>query len=217
MYIQRVMASSNPCSVCKKRAGICICQGCKALFCDGDFQSHRSMLLNELDGITVNRNELQAKLNQTNQNQESGNRILAQIDQWQKTTIEKVNQAAELARKQVFKILNSKKEEIMRHFQSLSQDLKDLRDNQGVLEQDLTRLKSNLRQLNEDLAQLAQSQAIQLNTEQSNLITWQSMISVEEKSSTPTREYPNIIGDKILNSELSHYTEKWKMFRVLLG
>ncbi|CAF3870830.1 unnamed protein product [Rotaria sp. Silwood1] len=176
------MATSNRCSICRKRAGTCFCPGCKAYFCDDDFHSHRGLLLNELDGLTVDRNELQAKINEVASNKRFANQFLAQIDEWQQKTTEKVIEAAELARQQVFKIMNSKREEITVQFQTLSQELQELRESKGVVEQDLTRLKEEIRRLNEDLEQVAQSPAIKLNTKQGDQIVWQRMIYVEENS-----------------------------------
>ena len=136
------MASSNRCSVCPKGAGTCFCPGCKAYFCDKDFRNHRGMLVNGLDEITVERNELQEKINKAKPQKQSGSSILSRIDEWQQITIDKVIQAAEQARQQVLKIMNSKREEITREFQTLSQELEQLRETEGVLEQDLTRLKN---------------------------------------------------------------------------
>ncbi|CAF3870847.1 unnamed protein product [Rotaria sp. Silwood1] len=176
------MATSNRCSICRKRAGTCFCPGCKAYFCDDDFHSHRGLLLNELDGLTVDRNELQAKINEAASNKRSANQFLAQIDEWQQKTIEKVKEAAALVRQQVSKIMNFKLEEITGQFQTLSQELQELRESKGVVEQDLTRLKEEIRRLNEDLEQVAQSPAIKLNTKQSDQIVWQRMIYAEENS-----------------------------------
>ncbi|CAF3073112.1 unnamed protein product [Rotaria sp. Silwood2] len=176
------MATSNRCSVCQKRAGTCICPGCQAFFCDDDFQSHRGSLLNELDGLTVDRNELQAKINEATSKKISVNHIVAQVDEWQRKTIEKVKETAELARQQISKIMNSKLEKIMGEFETLSQELKELRETKGVVEQNLERLKEKIRRLNEDLEQAAQSPSIELNTKQSDQIIWQHMIYVKEKS-----------------------------------
>ncbi|CAF1204785.1 unnamed protein product [Rotaria sp. Silwood1] len=176
------MATSNRCSICRKRAGTCFCLGCKAIFCDDDFHNHRGLLLNELDGLTVDRNELQAKINEAASNKKSDNQFLAQIDEWQRKTIEKIKAAAELIRQQVFKIMNSKLEEITVQFQTLSQELQELQETKGAVEQDLTRLKEEIRRLNEDLQQAAQSPTIYLNTKQSDQIVWEGMIYIEENS-----------------------------------
>ncbi|CAF1300439.1 unnamed protein product [Rotaria sp. Silwood1] len=78
--------------------------------------------------------------------------------------------------------MNFKLEEITGQFQTLSQELQELRESKGVVEQDLTRLKEEIRRLNEDLEQVAQSPAIKLNTKQSDQIVWQRMIYAEENS-----------------------------------
>ncbi|CAF4792420.1 unnamed protein product [Rotaria sp. Silwood2] len=70
----------------------------------------------------------------------------------------------------------------MGEFETLSQELKELRETKGVVEQNLERLKEKIRRLNEDLEQAAQSPSIELNTKQSDQIIWQHMIYVKEKS-----------------------------------
>ena len=177
------MASSNRCSVCPKGAGTCFCPGCKSYFCDNDFISHRGMLVNGLDEITIERNELQEKINKTKSQKQSGTSILSRIDEWEEITIEKVKQAAEQVRQQVLKMMNSRKEEIMKEFQSLSQELEQLRETRAVLEQDLTRFKQQIARINIDLSQLSQLPAIELNTKQSDQIVWNRMIYVVENKS----------------------------------
>jgi DNA repair exonuclease SbcCD ATPase subunit len=176
------MASSNRCSVCPKGAGTCFCPGCKAYFCDKDFKQHREMLFNSLDELTVDRNDLQEKINKASSKKQFGSSLLSRIDEWQEITIGKVKQAAEQARQQALKIMNSKREEITRQFQTLSQELEQLRETEGVLEQDLARLKQQIGQLNKGLEQLSQPSVGELNVKQSDQIVWNRMIYVEEKS-----------------------------------
>ncbi len=176
------MASSNRCSVCPKGGGTCFCPGCKAYFCDKDFRHHRRMLVDGLDELTVNRNDLQEKINKISSEKQSGSLLLSRIDEWQQVTIEKVKQTAQQARQQVLKIMNSKQEEIKRQFQTLSQEFEHLRETEGVLEQDLARLKQQIDQLNKDLEQLSQPLAVELNMQQSDQIVWNRLIYVEEKS-----------------------------------
>jgi predicted RNase H-like nuclease (RuvC/YqgF family) len=179
--ISRKMASSDRCSVCRKVAGTSICRGCKELFCDDDFKDHRGMLMNKLDELTVDRNDLQEKINKATSQNQSGSSLLSRIDEWQRTTIEKVKQAAEQARQQVLQIMNSKREEITRQFQTMSQEMKELRDTKSVVERDLAQLKQQIDQLNEDLKQLSQLPIVELNMKQSDKIEWRRMIRVEEK------------------------------------
>jgi uncharacterized phage infection (PIP) family protein YhgE len=175
------MASSDCCSVCRKGAGTSICRGCKELFCDDDFKDHRGMLINKLDELTADRNDLQEKINKATSHNQSSSSFLSRIDEWQQATIEKVKQAAEQARQQVSQIINSKREDITRQFQTMSQNMKQLRDTKGVVEHDLARLKQQIEQLNEDLKQLSQPPTVELNVKQSDKIEWHRMICVEEK------------------------------------
>jgi vacuolar-type H+-ATPase subunit I/STV1 len=140
------------------------------------------MLVDGLDELTVNRNDLQEKINKISSEKQSGSLLLSRIDEWQQVTIEKVKQTAQQARQQVLKIMNSKQEEIKRQFQTLSQEFEHLRETEGVLEQDLARLKQQIDQLNKDLEQLSQPLAVELNMQQSDQIVWNRLIYVEEKS-----------------------------------
>jgi len=140
------------------------------------------MLVDELDGLTVERNVLQEKINKATSHNESERSLLSQIDEWERITIEKVKEAAEQARQQARKIMNAKREQVTQQFQTLTQELILLRDTKGVLEQDLSRLKEKIRQLNDNLQQLSQPPTVELNSKQSDQIVWHRMIYVEEKS-----------------------------------
>ncbi len=182
------MASSNHCSVCLKGPGACFCPGCQAYFCVKDFGSHRGMLVNELDELITDRDEFQEKINKASSDTQFDSSLLLRIDEWQRITIEKVKQAAKQVRQEVLKIMNSKREEIMREFQTLSQELEQLKETEGVLEQDLTRLKQYIGQINKDLEQLSQLSAVELNVKQSERIVWHRMIYVEEKPINPVKQ-----------------------------
>ncbi|CAF4490866.1 unnamed protein product [Rotaria socialis] len=175
------MASPNSCFTCRKSGSTSFCRGCNAYFCDADFACHRKMLLNDLNVLTVDRNDLQERVNEAASNLGSCQHITAKIDEWERTT-EKVKQAAELAKKQVRKILNSKQEEITRRFDNLSQELKERMVQKSVVEQDIARLKQEIDQLKNDLTKIAQTPTIELNMKQSDEIKWDHMIYAEEKS-----------------------------------
>ncbi len=148
------------------------------------------MLVDGLDELTVDRNDLQEKINKISLEKQSGSLLLSRIDEWQQITIEKVKQAAEQARQQVLKIMNSKREEIERQFQTLSQEFEQLRETEGVLEQDLARLKQQIGQLNKDSEQLSQPLAVELNMKQSDQIVWNRLIYAEEKSERAVDQRP---------------------------
>jgi hypothetical protein len=62
-----------------------------------DLRIHREQLDNEIVGLIEDRNDLQNKMSEINQEENSCG-LLQQIDEWQKTTIKKVDQVAEQAR-----------------------------------------------------------------------------------------------------------------------
>ncbi|CAF4142535.1 unnamed protein product [Rotaria magnacalcarata] len=177
-----MMISANCCLTCRKCDGTCFCPGCKSYFCDDDFISHRGMLINKLDGLTVDRNDLQEKINVAASNLGSGQHITEKIDEWERITTEKVKQVAEMAKKQVLRIINSKQEEITIRFHNLSQELKERRVKKSVVEQDIARLRQEIDQIKKDLTKLAQTPTIELNMKQNDEIKWDRMIYVEEKS-----------------------------------
>jgi uncharacterized protein (UPF0305 family) len=146
------------------------------------------MLVNELDELITDRDEFQEKINKASSDTQFDSSLLLRIDEWQRITIEKVKQAAKQVRQEVLKIMNSKREEIMREFQTLSQELEQLKETEGVLEQDLTRLKQYIGQINKDLEQLSQLSAVELNVKQSERIVWHRMIYVEEKPINPVKQ-----------------------------
>ncbi|CAF0745408.1 unnamed protein product [Adineta steineri] len=196
------MASSNHCSFCRKNPGICICSGCRAYFCDDHFKDHRGMLANELDGLTTERDVIQEKISKAISHRQSAGSLLSRIDEWQRTTIEKVKEAAAQAREQAFQIMNLKREEITKQFEIISQELKELSDTKCVLEQDLTRLKQDIDQLNQDLEQLSQPPPAKLNVKQSEQIVWHQMIYVEQQS-TDADQQRSQSGQQMQHLELA--------------
>ncbi len=143
------------------------------------------MLFNNMDGLIEGRNDLQEKINKASQNKNARSPLYAQIDEWQRTTIEKVMAAAEQARQQITKILNSKRIEITTQFETLSQELIQRKESENFVEYDIARLKQKIQQLNQDLNSLIQPPAIELHTEQSDQIAWDNLIYVENKSTYP--------------------------------
>lgn len=191
------MASSNRCSTCQKNPGISFCPGCKAYFCDKDFKAHRGILVRDLDRAGTDRNELQGKIKKVKSLKQPGNLLLTRIDEWQQLTIEKVKQAAQQARQQVVKIMNSKRDEITREFQTLTEEIECLKDSESVLEPDLINLKRDLSRLNKDVEQFFQPSTIEVNMKQSDQIVWNHMIYVEEKSLQPVQQQLQVVQPQL--------------------
>jgi hypothetical protein len=146
-----------------------------------DLKNHHAQLLTELDILVEDRNILQEKLSKAARQTNSSNDILLQIDEWQRTTTEKIKQAADQARQQVTNILDSKCSEITVSFEKFSKELVHLKETEDLYHDDLSRLQQTMLQLDEDLKQLAQPPTILICTEQTNQVVWNHLIYVDQK------------------------------------
>lgn len=176
------MASSQRCSMCQKGTGVYFCTGCKDYFCKKDFQSHRQTLSNQLDGCIEDRNTLQEKLPKSIEQKNLRNPVLQQIDEWEKSTTEKIKQAAEQVRQKVLQTLNVKRIEITSAFDKLTQELVQLKETEDFTEQDLKRLQESITRCSQDLDQLAKPASIALHIEESQRIAWDRIIYVVENT-----------------------------------
>jgi chromosome segregation ATPase len=152
-----------------------------------DLRIHREQLDNEIVGLIEDRNDLQNKMSEINQ-EENSRGLLQEIDEWQKTTIKKVDQVAEQARQQVIKLLNSQRTNMMNEFEILSRELIQLKESKEYLEQNIESLRKTMQRLNQDLRLLKEQNAIELNMEQSNRIAWDRMIYVKGKATHTTNQ-----------------------------
>jgi chromosome segregation ATPase len=182
------MATPKSCSKCEKGTGAYYCVGCEAYFCKRDYQQHREKMANQLDGFIENRNELQEQINKVTDEKGFRSPLLAEIDDWQRTTIEKVEKVAKQARQQVIELLNSKKVNIKSRFANFSQELIQLKETEDFVEYDLKRLEQTVHQLNEELTRLSAPPEIELCMEQSNQIAWDTLIYVKEKPSFAAKQ-----------------------------
>jgi chromosome segregation ATPase len=184
------MAKPNRCSTCQKQPGTMHCIGCDAYFCVKDFRGHREMLFTEMDGVVEERNNIQEKINKATHKNDSNSSLVAEINKWEKATIEQVKQVAEGARQQAIQLLNSKRIKITDEFKSFSEELADLKESENFVEQNLASLKQKIRQFHQDLTQLTQPVTIELNTKESDRIQWNRLIYVQEKSTIAGRQQP---------------------------
>jgi hypothetical protein len=148
-----------------------------------DLKNHHNQFLHELDVLIEDRNELQQNISKATQQGHSVNGLLAQIDEWQNVTFEKVKQAADLVRQQVSIIMNAKQTEITTKFETLSKELMHMKKTEEFGHDDRTRLEQMIQDLNQDLKQMTRPPSVELHTEQSNQIDWNRLIYVEQKPS----------------------------------
>lgn len=169
------------CSKCEKGKGTFYCIGCEVYFCKRDYDDHRTEMTNELDGFIEDRNTLQEKINTTAQNNHDPSSLLTEIDDWERTTIEKIKNVAEQTRQRAIQLPNSKKLETKSQFEKFCQDLIQLKETGDFVEYDLKHLKEIVHQLNRNLMRLNEPQELELCIEQSDKIQWDTLIYIKEK------------------------------------
>lgn len=145
-------------------------------------------MANQWDGFIKNRNELQEQINKGTDGKNFLSPLLAEIDDWQRKTIEKVEKAAKQARQQVIELLNSKKVNIKSRFENFSQELIQLKETEDFVEYDLKRLEQTIHQINQDIKRLSAPPEIELCMEKSNQIAWDTLIYVKEKPSFAAKQ-----------------------------
>jgi anaerobic selenocysteine-containing dehydrogenase len=179
------MSSLERCSICEKSKGTCLCVGCKTYFCETHF--------NELDELVEDRNDLQDKINNIPKHSKSNDLHLAQIDEWEQKTIEKIKQAAEQARQKVSQTMNFKRDQMKKQFEKMSQELIQYRETKDFDEQDLTQLKQAMHQLHEDLKQLAESSAVEVYVAELDQIILNQPEDDEDESPETKNEFNLIL------------------------
>jgi hypothetical protein len=195
------MTTSKQCSKCNKELGPMHCTGCDEYFCSKDFKTHREEMFTEMDKIIEERNRLQDAINtEVAQHNDQQSHLIAQIDKWQNSTIEKVKQVAAQARQQAIELLNSKRMMVNTEFKNFSQELARLKESENYVEHDLIRLNKMINQFKQDLRQSTQPATIEFRTEQSDMIDWDSLIYVEEKqTSTADQERQQQATSKLMS------------------
>lgn len=169
------------------------CIGCDQYFCAKDFRGHREGIFGEMDKIVESRNQLQETINNSVQLGDQNSPVIAEIDNWEKTTIKKVQEVAAQAREQTIQLLNVNRVKIQTEFRSFSQELAALKESEDFVEHDLARLNKLISQFKTDIQQAAQPMNVKFHTEQSDKINWETLIFVEEirtNNNQPTQQAP---------------------------
>jgi predicted site-specific integrase-resolvase len=150
-----------------------------------------------MESIVEERNHLQDAINNRVQSNDQQSPLIEQIDKWENITIEKVKQVAEQARQQAIQLLNSKRTKINTEFKSFSQELADLKESENYVEYDITRLKQMISQFKQHLRQSTQPSTIELHTERSDGINWDTLIYVGEQQASANNQQPQQAASKL--------------------
>jgi chromosome segregation ATPase len=144
----------NLCDICGKAKGIVKCEGCFKIFCYNHFGDHRQEWSQQLDEIEVRHDLFQQTL--TEQTAEPQKHVLIQqINDWERDSIQKIEQTANEARDRLLKHTAEYITQIEVKLNKLTDQLKQCRLEKDFIETDLYQWKEELIQLNIDLTKLS--------------------------------------------------------------
>ncbi|CAF1178852.1 unnamed protein product [Rotaria sp. Silwood1] len=151
-----------PCTACgNKSVGIFRCEGCLQVFCRKHLNEHRDFLNHQLDEIAQEHDILQQIILENQDKQTNDLPIFKQIDQWEKLSIEKIQQIAEEARIQAKELTSL--QTVSKELHELAERLEKARTDDDYVETDLQTWTNMLQQLKDDVNTFSSSIYMQEN------------------------------------------------------
>ncbi len=104
-------SSKTPCVTCGKGStGLFKCEGCTQTFCTKHVVEHRQTLHHQLDDIIIKHDTLQETINK---NKDQCHPLLDYIHEWERKSIEKIQQMAKETRQNLAELANVHKGEFL--------------------------------------------------------------------------------------------------------
>ncbi|CAF4413375.1 unnamed protein product, partial [Adineta steineri] len=147
------MAMANnktQCFTCNKHKITFPCKGCLKEFCLNHLTEHQQILNEELSHIANEYNEFKQRINEQKQNPQN-DLLIEQIDQWERISIETIQQKAEECRNIVIEYLPTFFNDIENTFNNLSEQIKEIHKENEFNEINLNYLKNQLVEMTEEL------------------------------------------------------------------
>ncbi|CAF5023722.1 unnamed protein product [Rotaria sp. Silwood1] len=172
---------SNLCSICNKLPGIRFCFGCNKYFCPKDFREHEKQLAIKFDDeIIRSHDELLDQIQKLEKSNYLSLNLFAQIEQWKKTTINKVEKVAEKAHLELIKLIDEKRAEITEQLQLITKEIRSRREEEIFVENDIDQLKQEINKITQKLEKLIQNDKTQSIIVENNQIDWDRLIYIRE-------------------------------------
>ncbi|CAF1061696.1 unnamed protein product [Adineta steineri] len=145
------MASNKTlCFKCNKEKITFPCRGCSQEFCFTDLAEHQQILNDELNDIINDYDQFRQRINEQKQNPQNHS-LIEQINQWEISSIEKIQQKAQDCRKSLIKYSQRSIKDIEMKFKDLSEQMKEIHSENEFNEIDLNYLTNQLRKITEEL------------------------------------------------------------------
>jgi hypothetical protein len=141
-------AGKTQCITCGKEKATSKCAGCLEDFCLNHLVEHRQHLSQQLDDIEVHRDLFQQILIQQ-RTEPQKHPLIQKIDQWEKDSIQKIQQTAEETRHILFIHTNKRINQIEEKLNKLTNQLRQNRQEDDIIEIDLQKWNEELKQMTE--------------------------------------------------------------------
>ncbi|CAF1180427.1 unnamed protein product [Adineta steineri] len=138
------------CFKCNKKKITYPCKGCSKEFCIMDLTEHRHILNQELYHITNDYDQFKHKINEQKPNPHNLS-LINQINQWETNSIEKIKQKAKYCREIVVNSSQTFLNDIEMKFKGLTEQIKQIREENEFNEIDLIYLRNQLRKISQEL------------------------------------------------------------------
>ncbi|CAF1274721.1 unnamed protein product [Adineta steineri] len=168
-----VANNKTHCFTCNKEKITYPCRGCSKEFCLTHLTEHQQMLNEELNHIINDYDEFKQKINQQRQNPQNHS-LIKQIDQWERKSIELIQQKAQEYREILVKSSQTCVNDIEKKFNDLCEQIKQIHAENEFNEINLNDLRN---QLNEITEELNNSSNISIQQESQSFIDEISIIS----------------------------------------
>ncbi|CAF3260341.1 unnamed protein product [Rotaria sp. Silwood2] len=142
------------CFKCNKPPAKYLCTGCKKYFCPKDFREHEQQLITKFDNeIVRSHDELLDQIQKLEKSNNLSLDLFAQIEQWKKLTIQKIEQTAEKARHELIELIDKQRIEIKKQFETITREIRTCRDEENFVETDIDRLQTKINEIQGTLQQ----------------------------------------------------------------
>jgi chromosome segregation ATPase len=136
------------CIKCRKAKSTLKCTGCAQDFCSNHLNDHRQELNQQFDEIELNTDLFRQTLNE-----QTNNSFIQQINQWEKESINKIQQIANQCRHLIIEQTNKNIQKIEIDFNKLTNEIKEVRQENDFNEIDINEFNQKLKQLQKQLDQ----------------------------------------------------------------
>lgn len=135
------------CVRCGKERCTSKCSGCSKEFCRNHFDAHHQESSQQLDEIEANRNAFRESISEQMKKLQD-NPLIQQINTWERDSIKKIKETAEEAKELLIQHMNEHYNQIEVKLNKLTNQLKEIREENDFNEVILRRFQDELIQLN---------------------------------------------------------------------